>query len=163
MHRIKTCISWIPTRICFRLERTHSTKTKQLINKFIAKHDGKFHAMTETNAFTSNHEKGSKKPSHRRSSSRSRHSDSAKRKRGSPFLRIVGDVFFRLYTMLARFMFRFIYGDKGQSMPAITDPILLESATSLASKIRKQEVSHLLMLYYSSLNICNIYNPFLLY
>lgn len=42
--------------------------------------------------------------------------------------------------MVARLIFKFIYGEKGQSMPAITDPILLESATSLASKIRKQEV-----------------------
>ncbi|XP_005176413.1 fatty-acid amide hydrolase 2-B [Musca domestica] len=97
--------------------------------------------MTETNAFTSNHERSSKKSSRRSSSSRSKRSSSKRKGSGSSFLRIVESLFFRFYTMVARLIFKFIYGEKGQSMPAITDPILLESATSLASKIRKQELT----------------------
>lgn len=56
------------------------------------------------------------------------------------FARIIENWAFRFLSVIARFIFQLIYGVKGQSMPAITDPILLESASSLARKIRKQEV-----------------------
>ncbi|XP_013109061.2 fatty-acid amide hydrolase 2-A [Stomoxys calcitrans] len=96
--------------------------------------------MTENNAFTTNNERRKRSSSRRSSTSRS-HRTPSRRKGGSSFLRIMEDVFFRLYTMFARFIFKLVYGVKGQSMPAITDPILLESATSLAKKIRRQELT----------------------
>lgn len=46
----------------------------------------------------------------------------------------------RLCMVVGRFIFKFIYGDKGRAMPPITDLILTESATSLAAKIRTQKV-----------------------
>lgn len=56
------------------------------------------------------------------------------------FLRMLETWSFRLFNIIARFIFQLIYGVKGQTMPAISDPILLESASSLAKKIRNQEV-----------------------
>lgn len=47
---------------------------------------------------------------------------------------------FYIINIVGRLIFKLIYGVKGKTMPAITDPILLESATSLARKIRKREV-----------------------
>lgn len=82
--------------------------------------------MTETSAFKSRHtsKKSRKKPC----------------KKMRSFGLILESWVVRLIHLIARLLFKFIYGEKGESMPAITDPILLESATSLASKIRKQEV-----------------------
>lgn len=61
-----------------------------------------------------------------------------------PLGRTIGAFLFGLLQSFFRFVFRLIYGVSGDRMPAITDPILLESATSLATKIRNQEVRHLL-------------------
>ncbi|EDW10603.1 fatty-acid amide hydrolase 2-B [Drosophila mojavensis] len=58
-----------------------------------------------------------------------------------PLSRVIGAYIFGLLQTFFRFIFRLIYGAKGKSMPPITDPILLESATSLARKIRNQELS----------------------
>ncbi|XP_017068843.1 fatty-acid amide hydrolase 2-A [Drosophila eugracilis] len=55
--------------------------------------------------------------------------------------RAIGGYIFGLLQACIRFIFRLIYGQKGESVPPITDPILLESATSLARKIRNQELS----------------------
>lgn len=60
-----------------------------------------------------------------------------------PLGRAIGAYIFGLLQLFFRQIFRLIYGEKGESMPPITDPILLESATSLAKKIRNQEVSWL--------------------
>lgn len=49
--------------------------------------------------------------------------------------------FFTILTKFARLIFIMIYGKKGSCMPAITDPLLLESATSLAEKIRTKQVT----------------------
>lgn len=46
----------------------------------------------------------------------------------------------RFLTLLGRFIFKFVYGEKGEAMPAINDLTLTESATSLATKIRLQKV-----------------------
>ncbi|XP_068147931.1 fatty-acid amide hydrolase 2-A [Drosophila tropicalis] len=53
----------------------------------------------------------------------------------------LGAYIFGMLQNFIRFIFRLIYGSKGESMPAITDPILLESASSLAKKIREQKLS----------------------
>ncbi|KAH8401889.1 hypothetical protein KR009_008528 [Drosophila setifemur] len=58
-----------------------------------------------------------------------------------PLARSIGAYIFGILQAIIRFAFRLIYGAKGESMPPITDPILLESATSLARKIRNQELS----------------------
>ncbi|XP_065366711.1 fatty-acid amide hydrolase 2-A [Calliphora vicina] len=59
----------------------------------------------------------------------------------SSFARTLESWVFRLINIIARFIFQLIYGVNGKSMPAITDPILLESASSLARKIRRQELT----------------------
>lgn len=82
--------------------------------------------MTESSAFNSHH-----------TPTKSRKKGTTKRS----FATTIEKIGFRLINILARFIFQFIYGVKGQSMPAITDPILLESATSLSKKIRKQELT----------------------
>lgn len=46
-----------------------------------------------------------------------------------------------IFKKIVRLGFRLLRGAKGDRMPAISDPILLESASCLAKKIRKQEVS----------------------
>lgn len=51
--------------------------------------------------------------------------------------------FHRLCMVVGRLICKFIFGDKGQAMPAINDLILTESATSIAAKIRTQKVSTL--------------------
>ncbi|XP_037806055.1 fatty-acid amide hydrolase 2-B [Lucilia sericata] len=59
----------------------------------------------------------------------------------SSFARTIESWAFRFVNIIARFIFQLVYGVNGKSMPAITDPILLESASSLAKKIRKQELT----------------------
>ncbi|XP_037954495.1 fatty-acid amide hydrolase 2-A-like [Teleopsis dalmanni] len=54
---------------------------------------------------------------------------------------LIGNIIFGLFTKLIRLVFQLIYGVKGEIMPPIRDPILLESATSLARKIRKQKLT----------------------
>ncbi|EDV98184.1 fatty-acid amide hydrolase 2 [Drosophila grimshawi] len=58
-----------------------------------------------------------------------------------PLSRKLGAFFFNLLQACFRFFFRLIYGARGEKMPPITDPILLESATALAAKIRNQQLS----------------------
>lgn len=58
-----------------------------------------------------------------------------------PLTQAIGGYIFGLLQTFIRFIFRLIYGTKGERVPPITDPILLESASSLARKIRSQEVS----------------------
>lgn len=51
-------------------------------------------------------------------------------------------VLHRICMVVGRFIFQFIYGAKGEVMPPIRDLTLMESATSLATKIRTQKVSY---------------------
>ncbi|XP_067626326.1 fatty-acid amide hydrolase 2 [Eurosta solidaginis] len=101
--------------------------------------------MTEINA-SNNEEKSkhSKRHSRRRHSSSSSVSSGRRRRAAQKRCSFVGcilEVLFSFITKIVRLVFQLFYGVKGETMPAITDPILLESATSLARKIRKQEVS----------------------
>ncbi|XP_017485364.1 PREDICTED: fatty-acid amide hydrolase 2-B [Rhagoletis zephyria] len=104
--------------------------------------------MTETNAFI-NEEKSTKKRSRRHGSRRHSSSSSVsggggRRRRAQKRCSISGfiaQLFFNFITKIVRLVFQLIYGVKGETMPAIADPILLESATSLARKIRKQELT----------------------
>ena len=50
-------------------------------------------------------------------------------------------LFHRFFLLIARLCFRLFYGDKGKSMPPIQDLTLMESATSLAYKIRTRKVN----------------------
>ncbi|KAH8386203.1 hypothetical protein KR200_001025 [Drosophila serrata] len=58
-----------------------------------------------------------------------------------PLTQAIGGYIFGILQTFIRFIFRLIYGPKGERVPPITDPILLESASSLATKIRSQELS----------------------
>lgn len=66
--------------------------------------------------------------------------ESLKKSKPLPFSIVITNAIFRIYTTLIRFVYQLTYGAKGGTVPPITDPILLESATSLATKIRKKEV-----------------------
>lgn len=57
-----------------------------------------------------------------------------------PFSVRISNLCFRVVTAILRVIFTLVYSKSGKKMPAIKDPILLESATSLARKIRHQEV-----------------------
>uniref|UniRef100_A0A6I9V9W4 fatty-acid amide hydrolase 2-B n=1 Tax=Bactrocera dorsalis TaxID=27457 RepID=A0A6I9V9W4_BACDO len=103
--------------------------------------------MTETDAF--NNDEKSKRS--RRHNSR-RHSTSSsvssgkggrrhRARKGCSIGAFIGQLLFNFISKIIRLIFQLIYGVKGETMPAITDPVLLESATSLARKIRKQELS----------------------
>lgn len=61
-------------------------------------------------------------------------------KKSVPLSKTVINLFHRFVLLVGRFVFRFVYGDKGPSMAPITDLTLLESATSLATKIRTKKV-----------------------
>lgn len=59
-----------------------------------------------------------------------------------PSILLVAMNFFHRFMMLCvRFVLTKYYGEHGESMPAINDLILLESATALAEKIRTKKVS----------------------
>jgi fatty acid amide hydrolase 2 len=52
-----------------------------------------------------------------------------------------GSLLHRIIEIIVRFLLRnLIYGRKGQSVPPIKNPLLLESATELAAKIRTKKV-----------------------
>lgn len=54
---------------------------------------------------------------------------------------VILNLLHRFLGLCVRFIFAKIYGEHGQSMPPIKDLILLESATSIAEKIRTKKVS----------------------
>ncbi|XP_070492125.1 fatty-acid amide hydrolase 2-B-like [Chironomus tepperi] len=48
----------------------------------------------------------------------------------------------QIIVFIGRYVYKnFVYGDRGAKVPPINNPLLLESATSLAKKIRRQEVT----------------------
>lgn len=57
------------------------------------------------------------------------------------FLRRVESFLHSLVCFIFRVIVTWLYGEKGQSMPPINDVILLESASSLALKIRTKQVT----------------------
>jgi hypothetical protein len=62
-------------------------------------------------------------------------------KRHRSFFKIAMNIFIRFVIITVRMVMKYIYGEKGAQMPPIKDLILLESATSLAHKIRTKKVS----------------------
>lgn len=56
----------------------------------------------------------------------------------------ISNLFFRVVSIFLRFIFSLVYSQPGKKMPPIKNPILLESATSLAHKIRRKEVNIIL-------------------
>lgn len=62
-------------------------------------------------------------------------------------------LFHRFVCKMFRFIFLVIYGAHGKSMPSIDDPLLLDSASTLAEKIRTKQVNrHLSLKKISTLN-----------
>lgn len=55
-------------------------------------------------------------------------------------VRFVLNFVHRLICSILRFSLAKVYGKHGKSMPRIVDPLLLESATSIAGKIRTEQV-----------------------
>uniref|UniRef100_A0A1L8DRV1 Putative amidase n=1 Tax=Nyssomyia neivai TaxID=330878 RepID=A0A1L8DRV1_9DIPT len=60
--------------------------------------------------------------------------------KGSSIIKVAGNLIHRFVVILVRGIMRFLFGAKGNSMPAIKDLTLLESATSLARKIRTRKI-----------------------
>lgn len=58
------------------------------------------------------------------------------------FAKGVESFFHRVICLIFRVMVTWIYGKKGKSMPPINDLVLLESASSLAHKIRCKKVNN---------------------
>lgn len=52
-------------------------------------------------------------------------------------------ILYRLYDFLVKMLFTFIYGKTGRKMPPIRNLLLLDSASTLAYKIRTKKVSAL--------------------
>uniref|UniRef100_A0A1B0CV01 Amidase domain-containing protein n=1 Tax=Lutzomyia longipalpis TaxID=7200 RepID=A0A1B0CV01_LUTLO len=60
--------------------------------------------------------------------------------KATSILKVTGNLIHRFIVILVRGIMRFLFGAKGQSMPPIKDLTLLESATSLARKIRTRKI-----------------------
>ena len=61
------------------------------------------------------------------------------------FVGLLFTVFFNVIEIISDAIYWFIYRNKKKTqLPAIENPILLESATSLAKKIRRQKVKFVL-------------------
>ncbi|XP_055597359.1 fatty-acid amide hydrolase 2 [Uranotaenia lowii] len=58
-----------------------------------------------------------------------------------PLLKTVVNVWHKFLTLLVRWLLRTIYGEHGARMPPIRNLILMESATSLAQKIRTKKLT----------------------
>lgn len=57
---------------------------------------------------------------------------------------LIINVYYAIVAILARLVFQCWYGRKGKTMSPIKDPILLDSATTIARKIRTKQVSMLI-------------------
>lgn len=63
----------------------------------------------------------------------------------SPFRHFVNNLLKILYgivDVLFHWLFSLVYGKNGKTMPAVSDLLLLESATSIAYKIRNGKVTY---------------------
>ncbi|GAB0099585.1 hypothetical protein DMENIID0001_154690 [Sergentomyia squamirostris] len=60
--------------------------------------------------------------------------------RETSLLKVSGNLFHRFIVLIVRTVMKFLFGAKGSSMPPIRDLTLLESATSLAKKIRTGKI-----------------------
>lgn len=70
-----------------------------------------------------------------------RKTERAKGRKKMSFGKTVINILHRIIVLLIRMLCQFIHGEKGQSMPPIKNLILLDSATTLAFKIRTKKVS----------------------
>lgn len=64
----------------------------------------------------------------------------------SPFRHFVNNclrIFYGIIDVFFHWLFTLVYGKKGKTMPAISDLLLLESASSIALKIRNGKVINL--------------------
>lgn len=68
--------------------------------------------------------------------------DSSQLQKPSVFV-VALNLFYRFFGLCVRFILVKVHGEHGQSMPPIEDLLLLESATSIAEKIRTKKVSML--------------------
>lgn len=66
--------------------------------------------------------------------------NNAKSKKKMGFVKTVINIWHRFMVLMFRMLVQFLYGEKGESMPPIKNLILLDSATTLAYKIRSRKV-----------------------
>lgn len=66
--------------------------------------------------------------------------NNTKPKKKMGFVKTVINIGHRFLVLMFRMLIQFLYGEKGESMPPIKNLILLDSATTLAYKIRTRKV-----------------------
>lgn len=63
---------------------------------------------------------------------------------------------YRILVLSVRFLMVRMYGERGHSIPDCNEPLLLESATSIAEKIRtKQVITHSIYIQKENTKKCN--------
>lgn len=65
----------------------------------------------------------------------------SQKKKQRPFYKTVADLIHRFLCIISRFIFRKIYGEKGEKVPPVKNLLLLDPATVLAMKIRTRKVT----------------------
>lgn len=83
---------------------------------------------------------GSATPSHAKRMDAQTKQNLLERRKARSLLKTVINVGHKFLVLLVRWLSRTIYGEHGKRMPPITNLILMESATSLATKIRTRKV-----------------------
>lgn len=77
-----------------------------------------------------------------------------KSKKKMGFVKSVINIVHRFLVLMFRMLIQFLYGEKGESMPPIKNLILLDSATTLAYKIRTRKVCTSDAINYKFLKFC---------
>lgn len=67
--------------------------------------------------------------------------NNSKPKKKMGFVKTVINIWHRFMVLMFRMLVQFLYGEKGEAMPPIKNLILLDSATTLAYKIRTRKVT----------------------
>ena len=62
-------------------------------------------------------------------------------KKQRPIFKTFADLLQRLICIVARFVFKKIYGEKGEKVPPVENLLLLDPASVLAMKIRTRKVT----------------------
>lgn len=62
-------------------------------------------------------------------------------KKQKPFFKTFADLLQRFICIVARFVFKKVYGEKGEKVPIVENLLLLDPATVLAFKIRTRKVT----------------------
>ncbi|XP_041781401.1 fatty-acid amide hydrolase 2-A isoform X2 [Anopheles merus] len=84
---------------------------------------------------------GSATPSHAKRMDAQTKQNLLERRKARSLLKTVINVGHKFLVLLVRWLSRTIYGEHGKRMPPITNLILMESATSLATKIRTRKLT----------------------